>query len=254
MARVTDRLSKENIIELAKQEYDTSKKSTLPSEIIKLASNGKIYPKDHPLSSGTIELRYMTAYDEDILTNTSYVQQGVMLDKLLDSIIVTPGITADDIANVDKDGLIIQARILAYGSDYPVEVTDPKTGNRLSRTVDLKTLNYLPFNLESDDNGEFTYNINDKTTIKFAFLKTNIDNDITISKFLSKLIKQVDDNRDSKYIEEFIRYTFLAKDAKKFRTYVTDNAPGLVLETTFTGDDGSTFTAGFQVGSDLFWF
>ena len=81
MTKVTDRYNDKNLIDLAKQQYVDKKTSTIPSEIVQLPSQGKIYPKDHPLREGIIEIRHMTAYDEDILTNLSYIQQGVVLDK-----------------------------------------------------------------------------------------------------------------------------------------------------------------------------
>jgi hypothetical protein len=255
MARVTDRLSKDNIVELAKQEYDTSQKSSLPSEIVKLSSEGKIYPKDHPLASGTIEMRYMTAYDEDILTNKSYIQQGIMLDKLLESIITTPGININDISDTDKDGLVIQARILAYGADYPVMVTDPVTNKDLERSVDLTKIKYKPFNLNSDDNGEFSYQVTTDLTIKFSFIKKTIPNENeTVSMFLLNIITQVRDKRDEESIKHFIRYEFLSKQAKQFRQYIINNSPGVILEADFEGEDGSTFTAGFPLKADFFWF
>ena len=255
MARVTDRLSKDNIVELAKQEYDTSQKSSLPSEIVKLSSEGKIYPKDHPLASGTIEMRYMTAYDEDILTNRSYIQQGIMLDKLLESIITTPSVNINDISESDKDGLIIQARILAYGAEYPVLISDPKTNKDLERTVDLTKLKHRAFNLKSNDNGEFSYQVTTDLNIKFSFIKKRIPNDdATVSKFLLNIITQVNDKTDEESIKHFIRYEFLARDAKQFRQYVINNTPGILLESEFEGEDGSTFTAGFPLGADFFWF
>jgi hypothetical protein len=81
-----------NIIEIAKQRYESKQRSKLPSIIVSLASAGKIYPESSPLRAGQIEMRYMTAYDEDILTNTSYIKNGVVFDKLLESIIVTEGV------------------------------------------------------------------------------------------------------------------------------------------------------------------
>ena len=86
----------------------------------------------------------MTAYDEDILTNASYIQNGVVFDKLLESVILTP-ISVDEISIVDKLGLIINARILAYGSEYAVAITDPKTKNEITRIIDLRALKSKPF-------------------------------------------------------------------------------------------------------------
>jgi hypothetical protein len=58
-------------------------KFNFPTETIELPSKGLLYPKDNPLSSGKIEIRYMTAAHEDILTNQSYIEKGTVLDKLM---------------------------------------------------------------------------------------------------------------------------------------------------------------------------
>ena len=74
-----------------------------PSEEVELPSKGLIYPKDHPLSSGKIEIKYMTAKEEDILTNQSYINKGTVLNKLLDSVIVTEGVNQKDLILGDKN-------------------------------------------------------------------------------------------------------------------------------------------------------
>ena len=251
MSKMTDRISTSVAADQARKHYQTEQQSKLPSMIVPLASAGKIYPKDHPLASGKIEMRYMTAYDEDILTNVSYIQEGIMLDRLIESISLTK-FNISDMSTFDKDGLIIYARILSYGSDYEVKVTDPKTKKELDRTVNLEKIQPRPFTLDADDNGEFEYKT-DKHTIKFTY---NIKNllEIAPSEFCNTVIKQIDDSRSTESIEYFIRYQFLAKDAKNFRTYYADNSPGLNLNTEFEGDDGGTFTAGFSIRSDFFWF
>lgn len=242
-----------NIIEMAKQRYETAQRSKLPSIIVPLASAGKIYPESSPLRSGQIEMRYMTAYDEDILTNASYIKNGVVFDKLLESIIITPGINVNDISTFDKNGLILYSRIVSYGSDYPVQIKDPKTGNMLERVIDLKTIGFRPFDLKSDENGEFDYDING-TFIKFTYnSKLNLL-DTSVTEMLASIIKQVGESRSAADIEHFIRYEFLALDSRNFRLFFLENAPGLDLNYEFEGEDGGAFKAGFQLGSDLFWF
>ena len=256
MAKHTDRYDNENLITLAKKDYDQTQKNTLPTEIVELASKGNVYPKNHPLRSGKLEMRYMTAYDEDILTNASYIREGVVIEKLLESLIVTD-VDVADIPDVDKDGLIITARIVSYGAEYPVKVTDPKTKKSLDRSVNLQELKPKEFNLIPDDNGEFDYEVNSDTSIKFKFLTKNMTDQIqennAISSFLLHAITQVNDSSKESDIEHFIRYTFLAKDSKAFRDYILKNSPGFEYSYEFEGEDGSTFTAGFQVGADLFW-
>jgi hypothetical protein len=251
MAKLTDRYSNENLINLATQNYDKTKKSTLPTEVVTLASGGKVYPKTNPLSSGKIEMRYMTAYDEDILTNASYIKEGIVLDKLLEALI-TSDINVSDIATVDKDGLIIHARIVSYGKMYPVLVTDPKTNNSIKREVDLSKMNSFDFKLEPDENGEFDYTINEDLKLKFQYTSTETKG--TVSEVLARSITQVNKSRSAEDIDHFIKYEFLAVDAKKFRLYISENAPGMNYEYEFEGEDGGTFISRFQPGTDLFWF
>ena len=251
MAKLTDRYSNENLINLATDKYDKTKKSTLPSEIVTLASGGKVYSKSNPLSSGKVEMRYMTAYDEDILTNASYISEGVVLDKLLEALIISD-IDINDIATVDKDGLIIHARIVSYGKMYPVVVTDPVSGKSLDREVNLSKISAVDFKLESDENGEFNYEINENLKLKFRYAVA--ENEQTISSALIKAITQVNKSRKTEDIEHFVKYEFLAADAKKFRNYISENAPKMNYEYEFEGEDGGTFIARFQPGTDLFWF
>jgi hypothetical protein len=242
-----------NVIELAKQRFETKQRSKLPSIIVELASSGKIYPESSPLRSGQIEMRYMTAYDEDILTNTSYIKNGIVFDKLLESIIVTEGINVQEISTFDKNGLIMYARILSYGADYPVQIKDPETGNMLERSIDLRKVGFKAFTLNSDSNGEFDYDINGNK-IKFSYnIKLDILNS-SVTEMLATIIKQVNGSRAASDIENFIRYELLAKDSKDFRLYFLENVPGIDLTFEFEGENGGTFKSGFQLGSDLFWF
>jgi hypothetical protein len=251
MSKMTYRISTSTAANQAREHYESEQRSKLPSIIVPLASGGKIYAKDHPLAEGKIEMRYMTAYDEDILTNVSYVQQGVMLDRLIESISLTK-FNIEDMSTFDKDGLIIYARILSYGSNYDVKVKDPKTGTELDRIVNLEKIQPKTFNLKADNNGEFEFKT-DKHTIKFTYNIKNLE-DLAPSEFCKTVIKQVDESRSAESIDHFIRYQFMAKDAKRFRTYYADNAPGLDLKTQFEGENGGTFTAGFSIKADFFWF
>lgn len=253
MSNMTDRVTNQDLIQIAKRQYEQEKRNNIPSEIITLLSRGMVYPKDHPLRSGTIEMRYMTAYDEDILTNPSYFEQGVVLDKLLEALIVTP-IDYSTVSRLDKNGLIIAARILSYGKEYDVIVQDPKTGNELKRVVDLSKLESGKFNLQSDDNGEFEYILPDNTKMKFKFLSTGDDTNLKTSEFLERSIMQVNDSRNPAEIQEFIRYKFFAKDSKKFRDFIANNMPDLLMRYEFEGEDGGTFISGFPIRSDFFWF
>ena len=93
-----------------------------PTEVVDLPSQGLLYPKDSPLSSGTIEVKYMTAREEDILTSANLIKRGVVVEKLLESLIIDKSIKVSDLLIGDKNAVLIAARILAYGKSYEVEV------------------------------------------------------------------------------------------------------------------------------------
>ena len=105
----------------------------MPTETIELPSKGLLYPESNPLSSGTIEMKYMTAKEEDILTNQSYIKQGIVIDKLVQSLIVSD-VNYDDLLIGDKDAILVAARILGYGKDYEFNYMGE------SYVVDLTTL------------------------------------------------------------------------------------------------------------------
>jgi hypothetical protein len=253
---MTDRVTDSKLIELAKQKYEQKQQSKIPGQLVHLTSKGLVYPASSPLRKGYVEMRYMTAYDEDILTNASYIKEGIVFEKLLAALIIDD-IDVSDIAACDKDGLIINARILGYGSDYDVIVTQPGTNKAIQTKIDLSKLKAKEFNLISDENGEFDYVLTDSTKIKFKYLTSrdldSIKETNSVSGLLESIIKEVNGKRDYHEIQNFIRYGFRAAEAKKFREYISNNTPELIKEWEFESEAGGTFTAGFQFDSRLFW-
>ena len=114
-------------------------KFKFPTETIELPSQGLLYAESSPLSTGRIEMKYMTAKEEDILTNQNYLRQGTVVDKLLQSMIVTK-INYEDLLVCDKDAIMIAARVLGYGKDYTFKYTPSSTGVAEDVTIDLTTL------------------------------------------------------------------------------------------------------------------
>ena len=115
-------------------------KFDFPTEIVDLPSKGKLYPTDHPLSKGTVEIKYMTAREEDILASQNLIRKGVVLDKLFESVVVEEGLDIGDIFIGDKNAILLATRVLGYGKDYQVEVTDPFTGETQKETIDLSQI------------------------------------------------------------------------------------------------------------------
>lgn len=121
-------------------EQVTGVQATYPTEMVDLPSKGTFYPEGSPLRNGQIEIKYMTAKEEDILTSTNLIQKGIVLDKLMDSLIVTRGVKSADLLTGDLNAVMISARILGYGKDYNVNIRCPICGNVVEQTVDLSEL------------------------------------------------------------------------------------------------------------------
>jgi len=260
MSKVTDRLDNKQIVELAKKQYEQQKQnSKFPANIINLPSQGKVYPETSALNVGKIEMRHMTAYDEDILSNNSYIKEGIVFDKLLEALIVTPGVHINELVAGDKEWLVISARILGYGNEYDTAVVDPKTNETVAATIDLSKLKSKPFTAIADENGCFEYIIDSTNDIlKYKFLSANnalkIKQETLSSTFLKMSIYSVNGDSKKTTIDDYLKYDFKALDSRKFRKHVIQVAPGLEYKTTATGVKGDTYDAMFQFNADLFWF
>lgn len=240
---------------------ESTLKMNLPTENVELPSKGLLYPLDNPLSSGTVEMKYMTAKEEDILSNQNYIRQGVVFDKLLKSLIVSK-INYDDLTIGDKNAILIAARILGYGKDYQIKASHPVTGEEETVTVDLaelknKDVDYSLFN----NNNEFTFTLpQSKNEVTFKILthrderqiddelrglkKVNLSGEVTTR--LKQSIVAVNGSREKKDIREFVDNYLLASDARALREYIRKVSPDLDLTFTFVGSDGYT-----QEGVDL---
>ena len=111
-----------------------------PTEVIDLPSKGKVYPESNPLSKGSIEIKYMTAKEEDILASQNLIRKGVVLDKLFESVVVDKDVDINDIVVGDKNAILLATRILGYGSEYQVELTDPFSGEQQRTSIDLSKI------------------------------------------------------------------------------------------------------------------
>ena len=141
-----------------------------PTEVVNLPSKGKLYSKDNPLSKGEVELKYMTAKEEDILTSINLIRKGIVLDKVLESIIVDKKIKVDDLLVGDKNGLIIAARILGYGKNYDVTAACSDCGETSTLDVDCTLLKDKEL---SDDIKENKFSITlpaTKVTLEFKLI------------------------------------------------------------------------------------
>ena len=126
----------------------------VPTEVVDLPSRGDFYPEGHPLhNQETIEIRHMTAKEEDILTSEALLKKGLALDRLLQSVIVNKEIKVNDLLIGDKNAVTLAARISGYGEQYEVNVTCPACNATIDHTYDLSE---IPHNhgIQPDDDTE----------------------------------------------------------------------------------------------------
>jgi len=238
--------------------------SKFPSEIIDLPSKGKFYPPDSPLSSGTIEMKYMTAKEEDILTNQNYIEKGIVIDKLLQALIVDKSIDYSQLLNGDKNAILIAARILGYGKDYEFEYM----GERI--TIDLSTLDNKPLHPEVEKASENAFNFTLPTTGKIITFKLithadeqaieqevkglkriNKDSSAELSTRLKHMIIAINGDSDKKNVRSFIDNEFLARDSRAFRTYLRDFQPDVDMK--FYPENGPEGGVDVPIGVNFLW-
>ena len=111
---------------------------SVPTEFVELPSQGIFYPAGHPLQNQkTVEIRYMTAKEEDILTSRSLLKEGVALDRMLQNLLVSKNININTLLVGDKNALLVAARRTGYGADYETNVTCPSCGNTDEHSFDI---------------------------------------------------------------------------------------------------------------------
>ena len=237
----------------------------MPTEVVDLPSKGLLYPKSNPLSSGTVEMKYMTAREEDILTNQSYIQKGVVLDKLLQSLIVSD-VDYNDLIIGDKNAIMIAARVLGYGKDYSFQYRGQEV------TVDLTTMQDKPLDesLISQGINEFKFTLpKSGTNLTFKILthgdelkidreleglkKINKDNVPELSTRLKYMITSIEDNREPKVIRGFVDNYLLAQDSRALREYIRRIQPDVDLKFDFDGPNGVEEGVALPIGLSFFW-
>lgn len=236
-----------------------------PTEIVELPSKGLVYPEDNPLSSGKIEMKYMTAKEEDILTNQNYINNGTVIDELLKSLIVSK-INYKDLIVGDKNAIMIAARVLGYGKDYSF------TYNNEEHVVDLSTISNKEFDEENFTKGknEFTFTLPTSNTVLTYKLLTQhdeskIETEIKGLKKLNKLVSpelstrlkhmilSVNGDTDKKTIRDFVDNYFLAKDSRAFREHIKTTQPDVNLTYEIEGPDGDVKNIDIPIGITFFW-
>jgi hypothetical protein len=229
---------------------------TFPTEIIELPSKGLLYPEGHPLSSGTIEMKYMTAREEEILSNQNLIQKGLVLDKLIESLIVTK-FNYKDLLVVDKNALLFAARVLAYGADYQIKMNHPETNEEEIVNINLAGVDNKPLHSVYENCGgvnNFEFDLpHSKVKITFRLLthgdEQEIEQEIATYKKIKKeysealirlerIITSVNGDTNKGVIRNFVTNQFLARDVREFRKYMKEISPDVDTKVDVTFEDG----------------
>jgi|TARA_R110002020_G_scaffold241750_1_gene455018 hypothetical protein len=238
-----------------------------PTEMVELPSKGLVYPKDNPLSSGKVEMKYMTAKEEDILTNQNYIKDGSVLDRLLKALIVGKDVNYNDLIVGDKNAIMIAARILGYGADYTFMYKDEEI------TVDLQELVSVDIDesklLEKNVN-KFEYTLpHSETLIQFKLLSTKDDNAVKaevkglqkidkksspeMSTRLKHMILSINGNTDKSEIRKFVDTYMLARDSRAFREYIKTFQPDIDLKFNHESSGGIEREVSLPMTVNFFW-
>jgi hypothetical protein len=236
----------------------------IPTEIVSLPSKGLLYPETSPLSKGQIEMKYMTAKEEDILTNANLIRQGTVIDKLLQALIVTP-IDYNELLIGDKNAILVAARVLGYGKDYSF------TYNGKEVSVDLSTLEdkVVDESLYTRGSNEFNFTLpHSGNNITFKLLthgdeqkieaeikglqKVNPTQTTDVTTRLKHMITSVEGKREAKDVREFVDNYLIAKDARALREYYSKIQPDINL--VYKPEDDSYVGEGIAIPISLSFF
>ena len=237
----------------------------LPTETIELPSKGLLYPEGHPLASGTVEMKYMTAKEEDILTNQNYIKNGTVIDKLLQSLLMTE-FDYSDLLIGDKNAIMVAARVLSYGKDYSFE------WNGVPQTVDLSLMENkeIDYSLLKRGQNEFAFTLpHSGNTLTFRLLthgdekkieqevkglqKINKDNIAEVSTRLKYMITSINGSEERSDIRKFVDNYLLAKDARALRDEYNRISPDLKLVFSYEDEEGVDKEATLPIGISFFW-
>ena len=240
-------------------------KNLFPAEEVTLPSKGLLYPKNSPLRKGIIEMKFMTAIEDVFLTNPYLIENGTVIDKLLESLIVSP-IDYNTLLTGDKDAILVAARVLGYGKDY----TFNHRGEEIN--IDLTTIKdkQLDEKLVIDGKNEFSYTLpTAKKEITFKFLthgdeqkiqrelkglkKLNKEVTRELSTRMKYVITSIEGDYEQKTIREFVDTQFLARDARELRNYIKKIQPSVDLSYDYEDQSGNVTTIDIPVGISFFW-
>ena len=239
----------------------------VPTELVDLPTKGLFYDEGHPLHHAkTIEIRHMTTKEEDILTNQSFIKNGTVLNRLLQSIVVDKRIKVKDLYIGDKNALLVASRIYGYGADYSSKVACPSCGHQQRYEFDLSDLEHIDYeaNIEKhnatcdyENKSIFLTVPRSKAKLELRLLKddsaiTNKKSN-TIVALYKRIIKSVNGVSDPSYIEGYIN-SMAAVDSRYLRGIYSKLVPNIDFNTSFECSNCETVSnLEVPLNAEFFW-
>lgn len=231
-------------------------------DVVSLPSQGIYYQN----KKKSLRVAYLTAADENILSAPNLIESDTVIDELLKRKILDKDIDVEELVIEDRQAILIFLRNTAFGTEYVVTATDPKTKEIFESKVDLSVLKTKDFKLETDENGEYRYYMElSKVNITFKFLTNKQENELqkikssatanniapTSTKRLEMMIQSINGNRDKLNIYEFIQKMPI-KDSQSFKKFVNENKPGLDLFVNVKAPSGEMVPIYVDFGVEFF--
>lgn len=235
---------------------------TIAYDVVELPSKGIHYANNKK----SVRVAYLTASDENILSSQNLLKTNTVVEELLKRKILDKDIEIDDLADEDRNAILIFLRNTSFGSEYTFYLRDPKTDEEFTSVVDLSEVTFKDFTLTPDEMGEFKFHFQKSNVdITFKFLTKKQLKEIekieeswnglgvapVITKQLEMMIKSIAGNRDPMNIHNFVEKMPI-KDSQEFRKFVKDNKPNLDLVKSVTAPSGELVNVEIGFGVEFF--
>lgn len=268
-AGVDPRMPTQTAAEKVKAEFGLD----IPLETVPLPSSGKVYPRESTLyGAETVEIRSMTAREEDILTSRALIKKGTVITELIKSCLVDRSINPNELLGGDRNALMVAIRITGYGPEYKAEIECQECNTKSPHDFNLAELPIRRLEIEPISAGSNIFEFvlpRSKKIVKFRFLtgkdeeeimtmsekqkKLGLSTESNVTTSLIHAIVSIDGVEDRAKIANFIR-NMPARDSLELRNYIRDNEPGILMrQDTSCPSCGHTEEVAMPLGVNFLW-
>lgn len=247
----------------------------VPVEVVPVPSEGKVYPEGSSLNNrSTLEIKAMTAREEDILSSMALIKQGTVISHLIQACLIDKSVDVRDMLLGDRNALMVSVRITGYGSRYEAETICKSCDEKSPQEFRLSDLEIKRLAIDPARPGENVFSFMLPVTGKevlFKFLTGSDEEDRTIANErrkkampgvklqnnvtsrLEQVIVSIDGVADKNKINHFIK-NMPAQDSRKLRSYITKHEPGIDMSVWMSCPHcGEESKVELPVGSNFFW-